>query len=231
MQSKLIRFLDSSASGLLLAVAVALLIGDQTAADVILPHDPIFAISVRHLFWLGAGAALVTSLFVLFNGRATWPLLLLAWLATNFLVYQCGLYWQSGHGLTGYLGGVSRAFGLWAKTANVLTLLVAGYLLAASCGSLFWRWQGNRCEQNLLKAFCPSCGGHVKFPSQNLGREITCPHCRAAMTLRSSDEKLKMTCVLCGGHVEFPAHAIGQKIPCPHCQKTVTLLKPNSVPP
>ena len=102
MHSKLIRFLDSSASGLLLAVAVALLIGDQTAADVILPHDPIFAISVRHLFWLGAGAALVTSLFVLFNGRATWPLLLLAWLATNFLVYQYGLYWQGGHGLTGY---------------------------------------------------------------------------------------------------------------------------------
>jgi uncharacterized paraquat-inducible protein A len=76
------------------------------------------------------------------------------------------------------------------------------------------------------KAFCPACGGHVKFPIQNLGQQIACPHCKAVMTLQSPGELMKMTCVLCGGHVEFPVHAAGQKILCPHCAKSITLLKP-----
>ena len=66
-----------------------------------------------------------------------------------------------------------------------------------------------------MKMICPACGGHVKFAAQNIGQQIPCPHCRAAITLRQPDENLKMTCVLCGGHVEFPAACRRPKNPLP----------------
>lgn len=106
------------------------------------------------------------------------------------------------------------------------------YLLAGSFTASGWLWLEGRPAQarkraaEFLKMPCPSCGGHVKFSVQNLGRKIACPHCRKEMTLRKPEENLKMACVLCGGHVEFPPHAVGQKILCPHYAKTITLLKP-----
>lgn len=33
------------------------------------------------------------------------------------------------------------------------------------------------------KATCPSCSGHVEYPTASAGTTIICPHCRAPMTL------------------------------------------------
>lgn len=33
------------------------------------------------------------------------------------------------------------------------------------------------------KATCPSCNGHVEYPTASAGTTITCPHCQAEMTL------------------------------------------------
>lgn len=85
--------------------------------------------------------------------------------------------------------------------------------------------KSSKMVSNYLKMSCPACGGRVKFAVQNIGQQISCPHCQAAITLRKPEEKLRMTCVLCRGSIEFPAHALGQKISCPHCAKTITLLK------
>ena len=40
----------------------------------------------------------------------------------------------------------------------------------------------------LMKMSCPACGGHVKFAAQNIGQQISCPHCQAAITLSKPDE-------------------------------------------
>ena len=77
----------------------------------------------------------------------------------------------------------------------------------------------------LLKMPCPSCGGHIKFDTRNLGQKAACPHCQAMITLRKP-ENLKMACFFCKGHIEFPPHAIGEKMPCPHCKMDITLKEP-----
>ena len=92
MESKIAKYSERSVGGLLLAVAAALFIGSRAEVDFILPHDPLIGISIRYLFWIGGSAASVVALVVLVNNfRSAWPLMLSAWLAINFLVYQCGL--------------------------------------------------------------------------------------------------------------------------------------------
>jgi DNA-directed RNA polymerase subunit RPC12/RpoP len=86
-------------------------------------------------------------------------------------------------------------------------------------------WTGGGISQTTQKMFCPSCGGKIKFASQDLGRKIPCPLCKTTLTLRAP-ENLKMACSFCKDHIEFPAHALGQKIPCPHCNMTVILKEP-----
>jgi hypothetical protein len=34
-----------------------------------------------------------------------------------------------------------------------------------------------------LRVACPSCTGHIEFPSQMRGHVINCPHCTLSMTL------------------------------------------------
>jgi uncharacterized paraquat-inducible protein A len=115
--------------------------------------------------------------------------------------------------------------GLSLASTDIVFSLFSIFLFAGSVMILWSEYKAAKAAES-LKISCPACGGHVKFPIQNLGRQISCPHCQAAMVLQSPGETMKMTCVLCGGRVEFPVHAIGQKIPCPHCAKTITLLKP-----
>ncbi len=172
-----------------------------------------------------------------------WPLAWLAWLGISYVVFGIGLVWQHcppqatcigsltdplrlSHGITGYifeflpfglvLGSCAAIFSFWLSKKSRTTRLAAARQLA----------EERDAAAGLLKMPCPSCGGHVKFPAQNIGQQIPCPHCQAPITLRKPEEKMKMVCVLCGGPIEFPSHAIGQKIPCPHCAKNITLLQP-----
>jgi hypothetical protein len=220
------KTVTTSAGALLLAIAASLFLVNWTSpGDLVLPHDPVFALSVRPLFWIAGGLALTVSLICLFDDRPARQMILLAWLATNFAAYECTLYWMGCNGLTGYLGGFSRTFSLPAAAANAFALASLGSLLALSYGSLLWLWRQKRLDRNFQKMSCPACGAHIKFALQNLGRKIPCPQCQTAITLREA-ESLKISCFFCQGHIEFPAHAIGEKMPCPHCQMDITLKEP-----
>ncbi len=227
MPSNTIRFLNSFAGGLLLAVAAALFFSSRVGADIVLPRDPIFAISIGHLFSILSGMCLAVALFTL-SGKPTFMrAMVIAWLATNLAVYCLGCFWYGGHSLAGYLGSFSDAFGVSAATAGIMAEAALAYLVLASYFMLADLWLQNRrvASKDEVKISCPSCGGHVTFASQNLGQQIPCPHCRAVITLRKP-ENLKMSCCFCNGHIEFPAHVLGQKIQCPHCAKTITLFNP-----
>lgn len=228
-----------SAGGLLLFAALSALAdfplrptAVHTPFDV---KDPIFGVSAKTILLLEVVLQLVGAWLCLFTKRTAGALLFVAWLALNFLVYRVGLLTKGWpHPVFGwfYLTG---GFGFSPRTADALVLGAVVYLFAGSVVAL-WVLRRARIAAGFLKAFCPACGGHVKFPIQNLGGQIACPHCRATMTLSSPGETLKMSCVLCGGHVEFPAYSVGRKIACPHCRKTITLLHPerakrSAVPP
>ena len=223
-----------SAGGILLFAALSALADFPWQATAIHTpfdvDDPIFGISLKFIVLLGAILQLAGAWLCLFTKRTAGALLFVAWLAVNFSIYRIGLL-TSGwtHPVFSWFY-LADGFGFSPRTADVLVLSAAVYLFAGSLIAL-WSLRRARIAAGFLKAFCPACGGHVKFPIQNLGRQIACPHCKTTMILSSPGETLKMTCVLCGGHVEFPAYSAGQKIPCPHCQKTITLLPPERFAP
>jgi hypothetical protein len=142
MSTRTLRFFTHSAAALLLATASALFLINLTGpVHLVQPHDPIFAISLRYMFWIIGGIAVLVALFCLFSERPAQPTAWVAWLAANFLLYRIGLYCDGCHDLTGFLGSFSYAFGIPAKTANTLANLVFAYLLIGSCAALLWQWR------------------------------------------------------------------------------------------
>jgi len=155
-ETKAVAFFTHSAAGLLLAMASALFLINLTApVHLVQPHDPIFGMSLRSLFWIIGGMALWIAFFCLFSDRPVWSLLWIAWLAANFLVCRIALYWTGCRTLAGFLGSYPYAFGISANAANALASLIFAYLLIGSLLSLAWRVEGK-----FVSKFCvhPAAG-------------------------------------------------------------------------
>jgi DNA-directed RNA polymerase subunit RPC12/RpoP len=240
---KWIRIFILTAGVILLAAALTRFFIATGSTQALALPDPLLGFPLRYTVLAAGAFELVVALICLFGKHVGLQIGWLAWLGTNYIVVWFGLLamhihpqatcigiftdpLRIHHGIAGYvfeflpfglaLGSYAAVASLWFST---------GGRMARSAEA---RQRAARRDEaaGLMKMLCPACGGHVKFAAQNIGQQISCPHCQTAITLRQPDENLKMTCVLCGGHVEFPPHAIGQKIPCPHCAKTITLLKP-----
>jgi hypothetical protein len=224
VQLKVVRYFADSAGALLAGLAAALFVTNLATANLVQPRDAILLVSMRTIFWMAGGVALSVALICLFGKQPGLKTTLVLWLAFNLFVYRIGLFWN-GNGRTprGYLGNVADAFGVVPDTAYWLLKAICLYLLIGSLASLLLIWREN--SKGYLKAVCAQCGGHVAFPPQGVGQNISCPHCQAAMTLRKP-ANLKMSCFFCNEHIEFPPHAIGHKIKCPHCRGDITLKEP-----
>jgi DNA-directed RNA polymerase subunit RPC12/RpoP len=240
---KWIRYFILTTGVILLAAALSRFLIAAGHAQILALPEPMLGIPLRSAVLAVGAFELVVALICLFGRRVGLQLGWLAWLGTNYVIFWIGLLAMHIHPHATCIGGLTDP--LWVcrgTTGYILECLPFGLALGSYAAAVsFWfsgdarkmrldgvrRLAGQRdAAAGLMKMFCPACGGHVKFATQNIGQQIPCPHCQAAIILRQPDENLKMTCVLCGGHVEFPAHAIGQKIPCPHCAKSITLLRP-----
>ena len=220
-----------SAGVLLLVAALMMFISLWSGRGLVHPHEPLLGMSLPKFFCICGGFELAVALICLFGQNTFLKAVLILWLAVNFAAYQAGLWWMNGAaGFKGYLGDVSAAFGISAGTADLILKALVLYLLAGSLLSLAWSWikkESKEIQDNAdghLKTACPSCGGHIRFASQNLGRKISCPHCQKETTLRKPG-LLKMSCYFCREHIEFPSHAIGHKMRCPHCKNDITLME------
>jgi DNA-directed RNA polymerase subunit RPC12/RpoP len=182
----------------------------------------VVGLPVNALDWIIGGICLAIALDCILGKVVFRPLLWLAWLATCFLVYRLGLDCGGSHSLTGFLGGLQRAFAFSARTANILLQAAWAYLLVGSFATLLWLRRQQKQEGNQLKMICPACGGHIQFLREKLNQKVPCPHCQASITLQQPGN-LKMSCFFCHEHIEFPAHAVGQKLKCPHCNNDITL--------
>ena len=224
MRSKLAHYFTNSVAVLLGAFTLALFLSNIANIRLTQPHDPLFMLPMDICFWLLGLAAIAVTLASVLVSQPRLKLAIILWFATNLIIYRLGLQWQGVHSAHGYVGTLSRTFNLPNGVTSDLLAILFLYLFTGSAVLLTWSLRAKP-EEVLVKTICDHCGGHIALSPQNIGQEISCPHCRTAITLRKPDENLKMICVLCGGHVEFPAHALGQKIPCPHCRSTITLLK------
>jgi len=193
--------------------------------------DPVLGIPLRLVALAVGGLESLVAWVCLFGQRPGVKTALIAWLTSNFLIYQIGVIscgcqqrWTGPGALTDPLhlrfGPASFGHGF----------VLPGFLLVASTVLLLLPWLAKAARATLLlrqaadqfKMSCPGCGTHIKFASQNLGQKTQCPQCQTAITLRKLD-LLKMTCFFCHEHIQFPSHSIGEKISCPHCQMDITL--------
>ena len=93
-----------------------MVIANWASAGLTQPHDPLFMVSMRTLFWVAALVALAAGLLCLRDTPVWLKLGLLFWLALNVAVYQAGLRWCGPiHDFSVYLGGSGDGF--WPHAA------------------------------------------------------------------------------------------------------------------
>jgi hypothetical protein len=240
MQIKLVQRFIYTAGGILLAAALVRFLVAINAPFLPL-RDPLLGIPTFWPVLIVGGMELAVALICLYGRQIGFQTGLLAWLVTNFLVYQIGLFWDGYPQKYGCLGSLTDPLHLSQGAIGFIMELIPVYLLLGSYAAFIWLWltkEGKATQlvaamspdqrdlaAGLLKMPCPSCGIHIKFASQNLGQKTPCPHCQKTLTLRQP-ENLKISCFFCKEHIEFPAHAIGEKISCPHCKMDITLKEP-----
>jgi hypothetical protein len=223
MQTKITRHFLDSAVALFAAIAAAQIICNIATAGLTQPHDPIFQISLRQLFWIAGGLELLCVLALLTFQNARLKVAIVLWFVMNLAIYWVAMQTQGGHGVRGYLGGLAHTFGVSSAFTDATLKIIFLYLLSGGIGLLLWNWF--KPEEIPLKALCVFCGGHIAFDGKNLGQKTPCPNCRKETTLRPPGN-LKMSCFFCHEHIEFPSYAIGEKMPCPHCKMGISLKEP-----
>ncbi|HXI72036.1 MAG TPA: hypothetical protein VNN22_16900 [Verrucomicrobiae bacterium] len=191
MQLTLIRIFIYSSGALLLAAASAGFLTNWASAGFTTPNDPIFKISIRHLFWIVSGVELAVALVCLFGRQIPLQLMLILWLSMNLAIYRASLTFLGMRGgFGGYLANLSDVFGISPNTTDTMLTMMILYLLIGGSISLLFPWVWTRMRKFSVKAngqiknSCPSCGGRIEFPVYGVGRKIACPHCMSTITLQ-----------------------------------------------
>jgi predicted RNA-binding Zn-ribbon protein involved in translation (DUF1610 family) len=219
-------FLYSAGPILLTAALERFLVATGDVQTLSLP-EPVIGIPLRYAVLLVGTIELLVALICLFGKQVGLQLGWLAWLATNYVVYRIGLFTMHCHAQATCIGSLADPLHLSRGMTGFIMAFLPVYLLLGSYAAVIWLWlkHGMGRTVELVKMSCPSCGVHIKFAGQYVGRKLHCPQCQTVITLRKPD-LLKMACFFCKEHIEFPAHAIGEKIPCPHCKMDITLKEP-----
>ena len=100
--------------------------------------DPITGLQFGHLMLAVGLLELVIAGICLFSNAQKLSLALIAWLATNFVVYRLGLWWMGWHKPCGCLGNMTDALHLSPQAADNIMKVIMAYLLVGSYW-LLWR--------------------------------------------------------------------------------------------
>lgn len=138
---KLAKFFISSAGVLLLTTAVAKLISAAGNALVLKVYDPVLLIPLRYLLLIAGIFELMVALFCFFGRRTGAQACVIAWLATNFLVYRIAFILGGYRKPCPCLGDLAQAIHIPQRIADTVTSVVLAYLLVASYAALFWLWR------------------------------------------------------------------------------------------
>jgi len=125
-----------SSGVLLLCTALAKIVSAFGSAQILQLNDPVFSVSFKTLFVVVAVFELVIA-FICFLGRnLILQLSLLAWIATNFLIYRLCLGWVKYKGPCPCLGSFTGVLHISAITAESVLSKILIYILVGSYSGL-----------------------------------------------------------------------------------------------
>jgi hypothetical protein len=245
MKTNWIKPFIYTAGGILLAAALIRFLIVACHHPALALPEPLLGIPLRYAILAVGTLEIVVAGICLFGKNVRLQAAWLAWVATNFVVFEAGLVYMHVHPQASCLGSLTDPLQLSRGFTGDVVGLLPFYVLLGSYAAVAAPFlqkrtkvtkgascapEANRPKPGLpayarfIKISCTACGGHIEFPTNLFGGQIPCPHCRAVITLQKV-VNVKMACPGCGGHLEFPDHAQGQQIPCPHCQAQITLKK------
>ncbi len=141
MKPHFIRLIICSLGALLLATAIAKLVSAAGTARSLQQPDPVFLIPFQRVFAMVGTLEIFTALVCLFGKRVKLQACLVAWLATNFLLYRLTLLLIGWHKPCPCLGNLTDALHMSPKTAHNAMKIILAYLLIGSYATLFWLWR------------------------------------------------------------------------------------------
>jgi hypothetical protein len=144
MQQRSIGFFIHSSAVLFLLTGGAKLISGNGTARILNNLDPVFLISFRHILYAAAVAELSVAAICLFNKNRKLQAGLIAMLATNFMLYRFGLYWQGYRKTCNCLGDLTDALHIPPQITDTTMKIILAYLLLGSYATLFWLWKEKR---------------------------------------------------------------------------------------
>lgn len=137
---KVFRLFFYSSGGILLVTATAKVASAFGSAWILESFDPILRVPFRELFWIAAIVEVAVGVVCFCGNRIALQAVLVAWLATNFLVYRLGLIWIGYQKPCPCLGNLTGAIHVSPLIADEVMKLVLTYLLIGSYSTLVWLW-------------------------------------------------------------------------------------------
>jgi hypothetical protein len=132
MNTKIHAYFVFSSAVILFVTGAAKLFSALGAAQALDQPDSLLSLSHRHIFMIMGGLELGLSAFLLMSRNPKMQLALVAWLATNLLVYRIGLWWISAPDLCNCLGNLNQYLPVSPRILNVAALTALGWLLVGS---------------------------------------------------------------------------------------------------
>jgi len=141
MKPKILQLFTFTAGVALLLTALAKFISASGNAHLLKASDPSLGIQYDHLFLLVGTCELFVAVVCLFTSQTLLKAILIAWLATMFLIYRFSLLWIHWAKPCPCMGTLTGALHIQPKTADTIMQTVLAYLLIGSYGTLLWYWR------------------------------------------------------------------------------------------
>lgn len=134
----------SSAAAILALTGLAKTWSAFGHARFLIASDPITGFQFAHLMLaVGVLELGIAGVCLLGTGKRL-SLALIAWLATDFVVYRFGLWWMGWKKPCACMGNLTDALHIPPQLADNAMKMVLAYLLVGSYAALFWVWRKQR---------------------------------------------------------------------------------------
>jgi hypothetical protein len=141
LRNRLLKAFVLGAGTTLAVTGIAKVVSGMGDSKFLAVVDPIIGVKFGPLMLAVGMAEIAVALVCFLSKRQTLALGLVAWLATNFLVYRLGLWWMDWHRPCNCLGNLTDALHISPQAADNVMKVILAYLLIGSYALLFWHWR------------------------------------------------------------------------------------------